>query len=382
MKRPDFYRRMAGVTLVELMISLAIGAVLLLGLTQVFGASRAAYQLSEGMARTQENARFAMDYLQRDIRMAGHYGCVNDQSHLQTPGSMQPHFGGTPAFPLDFNVSIQGYEAPGTAPGNSLTLGAAWTAITGLPAAISGLNPAPRPGSDIIVLRYFSNEGAPVTNIVKAGSVESVTVATGRWAALTTDGVATPTLFGIADCSHADVFAGAGTGTVAVSGAAAPATDLLGRYTPQPSGQTMLYRAESLVYYVGNGASGEPALFRARFNGVNYGTPEELVEGIENLQLLYGQDRVTDLSVSPPSGYIDAQNPAVATWNANDWRRVGLVQVGMLARSPGNATSRQALDANARRVLGVKFAPAAVSDGRYRASYEATVALRNRLYGN
>ena len=226
MKRLDF-RRMAGVTLVELMISLAIGAFLLLGLTQVFGASRAAYQLSEGMARTQENARFAMDYLQRDIRMAGHYGCVNDQSHLQTPGSLQPHFGGAPAFPLDFNVSIQGYEAPGTAPGNSLTLGAAWGAVTGLPAEISTLSPAPRPGSDIIVLRYFSNEGAPVTNITKAGSVESVTVATGRWAALTTDGVATPTLFGIADCSHADVFAGAGTGTVAVSGAAAPATDLL-----------------------------------------------------------------------------------------------------------------------------------------------------------
>lgn len=379
MKPMQSYGRAAGVSLIELMIALAIGTLLVLGLVQVFGASRAAYQLSEGMARAQENARFAMDFLQRDIRMAGHYGCVNDQAHLQTPGSLQPHFGGAPVFPLDFAVSVQGYEAPGTAPGSALTIGGAWSAAAGVPAQITALNP--RPGSDIIVLRYLSNEGAPVTGIDVDGGNETVTVAAGRWDVLTNDGVAAPTLFGIADCSHADVFAAAGTGTVAVAATAAPATDLRGRYTPQPSGQTMLYRAESIVYYVGTGTSGEPALFRARYDGANY-VPEELVEGIENLQLLYGQDRVADLSTAPPSGYIDIQNPADATWDGNQWRRVGLVQVGILARSPGAAASAQAQDANARRVLGVAFNAPATNDRRYRASYEATIAMRNRLYGN
>ncbi|TWI00213.1 type IV pilus assembly protein PilW [Luteimonas cucumeris] len=376
---------MAGVTLIELMVALAIGTLLILGLVQVFGASRTAYQLSEGMARTQENARFAMDYLQRDIRMAGHYGCVNDQAHLQTPGSLQPHFGAAPLFPLDFAVSVQGYEATGTAPGSSLALGGTWNAASGLPALITALNP--RPGSDVIVLRYFSNEGAPVTAISNAASEETVTLADGRWDTLTGDGVATPTLFGIADCSRADVFAGSGAGTgivtVTVASAATPDTDLAGRFTPQPSGQTTLYRAESLVYYVGTStASGEPALFRARFNGTSY-VPEELVEGIENLQLLYGQDRITNLATTPPSGYIDVQNPANAggTWVADDWRRVGLVQVGILARSPGRAAAPQA-SVNPRSVLGVSFTAPTTNDGRYRASYEATVAMRNRLYGN
>ncbi|MCL1635128.1 PilW family protein [Luteimonas sp. SX5] len=373
------YGRTAGVSLIELMIALAIGTLLVLGLVQVFGASRAAYQLSEGMARTQENARFAMDFLQRDIRMAGHYGCVNDQAHLQTPGSLQPHFGAAPLFPLDFSVSVQGYEAAGTAPGNALTIGGTWGAAAGVPTQITDLEPLP--GSDIIVLRYFSNEGAPVTGIDIDGGDETVTVAAGRWDVLTTDGVATPSLFGVADCSHADVFAGTGTGTVAVAATADPATDLRGRYTPQPSGQTMLYRAESIVYYVGTGASGAPALFRARYDGASY-VPEELVEGIESLQLLYGQDRVEDLTTSPPSGYIDIQNPADTTWDANDWRRVGLVQVGILARSPSPAASAQAQDANARRVLGVAFNAPAANDGLYRASYEATIAMRNRLYGN
>lgn len=38
--------------------------------------------LAEGSARAQENGRFALEFLQRDIRMAGHFGCVNDQAHF------------------------------------------------------------------------------------------------------------------------------------------------------------------------------------------------------------------------------------------------------------------------------------------------------------
>jgi type IV pilus assembly protein PilW len=110
-QRPQAPRGTAGLSLIEIMIALAIGSLLILGLVQVFAASRTAYQLSEGMARTQENARFAMDYLQRDIRMAGHYGCVNDQSHLQTPGALVSHF--TPAataatWGIDFPVATRG----------------------------------------------------------------------------------------------------------------------------------------------------------------------------------------------------------------------------------------------------------------------------------
>lgn len=381
MKRAETRNRSAGVTLIELMIALAIGSLLILGLVQVFSASRTAYQLSEGMARAQENARFAMDYLQRDIRMAGHFGCVNDQSHLQTPGALTPHFGAVAAGdPLDFAVSIQGYEAPGTAPGDTLTLGAAWSLVPGLPTAIDDLEALP--GSDIIVLRYLSNEGAPVDLIGTTGTDETVRVVDGRWDPLISGGVSTPTLFGIADCSYVDVFRGTGTGTVTVASSASPATNIGGRYTPHPSGQTSLYRAESLVYYIAEGSSEEPALFRARFNGDAYIT-EELVEGIENLQVLYGRDRVTDLTANPPSGYIDVQTPAndAGTWDADEWRRVGLVQIGLLARSPGPAAATQAAAAQ-RRMLGVSFAPPAANDTRYRATYEATIALRNRLYGN
>lgn len=377
---------MRGLSLIEILIALAIGSLLILGLVQVFSASRTAYQLSEGMARSQENARFAMEYLQRDIRMAGHYGCVNDQSHMQVPGALTRHFAdATPGTNgIAFPISVHGYDANGTAPGGSVTLSTptpGWTPE--LPAALLDplLSPAPSPGSDIIELRFLGNEGVPVGEITNPTTTStSITIKdpSERWPTLTENGVASPTMFGIADCSYVDVFAASAvtpaTGTVIVD---QPIT----RYTPQPAGQTMLYRAESLVYYIAPNATGVPALWRGRSNTAGTYSTEELVEGIENLQLLFGLDSVPDLDAAPPSGFVAQQQPASAVLPDTEvtWRGVGQVQVGLLAASPNRAAATQAT-APPRTALGVSFDTP--DDGNYRASYEATIALRNRLYGN
>lgn len=386
-------QRVRGLSLIEVMIALVIGSLLLLGLVQIFSASRTAYQLSEGVSRTQENARFAIDFLQRDIRMAGHFGCVNDQAHF-VKGENDPvlNFGSAPAAgsPLDFSVSIQGYEAPSTAPTNQLTLGATWQVPASLPSSISALNPLP--GSDILVLRFFNAQGAPVTSIATAGTHDVVSFAATNAAALTVDGV-TPVLFGIGDCTHADVFVGSlGSGTVTSTSN----TALAARYTSQPLGETMLYRADSIVYYIARGTSAiEPSLWRARADASGSypaALREELVEGVESLQVLYGQDEVASLSATtPPKGHVAFHNTAAGVLSgvsgtanvANAWRRVGMVQVGILSRSPNVAAASQADAASSRqRVLGVEFVPGAVNDRRYRAGYEVSVALRNRLFGN
>ncbi|MCS3745083.1 type IV pilus assembly protein PilW [Xanthomonas arboricola] len=379
--------KVAGLSLIEMMIALVIGLILLLGVIQIFSASRSAFQLSEGASRAQENARFALDFLAHDIRMAGHFGCINDQAHF-VKGEGDPKVNLSTSTgsgsPLDFSVSIQGYEAAGTAPGSQLTIGGTWGAVTGLPAEIQALSPAPRPGSDIIVLRYLSAEGAPVTALAVTGGNSVVSVEAGRWSRLTSNGVATPTLFGVADCSHADVFAGTSTNSSVTA-----AVDL-SRYTAQPTGQTMLYRAESLVYYIGNGTSGEPSLRRARAGSDGaYTQNEELVEGIESLQILYGLDSTADISrLSPPIGNITSQSIASAVTTgadaaaANQWRRVGQVQVGVLARSPLPANAPSTVEKSRLGVLGVTVVQPANSDNRYRASYELTIALRNRLFGN
>ena len=377
-------KHQAGLSLVELMIALVIGLVLMLGVTQVFIASQAASRLAEGVARAQENGRFALEFLERDIRMAGHMGCVNDQAHF-VYGENQPKNNLTAATgsgsPLDFSVSIQGYEAAGTGPAATLAVGGG-SLPTGLPSSISGLTPAPLPGSDILVLRFLAPEGVPVTAI--NGQVLSVDAS--RWSRLTDGGVTAPTLFGIANCNSVDIFAGT-TSSGQVTGTAVDFT----RYAPQPE-PTMVYRAESMVYYIGNGASG-PGLRRARANSAGaYAINEELVEGIENLQVMYGLDSTLNITPgTPPIGNITVRNvasgvsTATSAAGAAQWRRVGLVQVGLVARSAErvgtNANSRP--EAAARLgVLGMTYDQDAATDGRYRTAYEVSIALRNRLFGN
>ncbi|MFT3756868.1 MAG: PilW family protein [Pseudoxanthomonas sp.] len=370
---------MAGLSLIELMIAMLIGLLLILGVVQIFSASRTAYQLTEGLSRTQENGRFAMDYLQRDLRMVGHYGCINDQSRLQQAGKLSMDLDAATNPQLNFAQSLQGYDANSTGPTNTVNLAgptAGWTPA--LPGYISGLVPAPLPGSDIVVLRFFTPDGAPVTGI----SANTVTVDTTRWPMLQQGGVTTPVLFGLGDCTYADVFQGSGSGTVTATGGlntlnAAGFTTNFARYTNTPAGTAMLFRAEMLVYYVGTGTGGVPALHRARFNGAG-ATVEELVEGIENLQFLYGQDAG---AVTALTGRITNSVTAATLSNTEaNWRRVGQIQVGMLASSPDRAASAKAETATAPHALGVEFT--VPTDGRFRASYEATVALRNRLYGN
>jgi type IV pilus assembly protein PilW len=389
--------RQVGVSLIELMVALAIGSLLVLGLVEVFAASRTAYQLSEGMARVQENARFAVDYLQRDLRMAGHMGCVNDQARFQTVPAGYRTLLGTPPLdsPLRFDMPIQAYNANGTAPGATVNLAAppaGWSPA--LPAHITALGPLP--GSDIVALRYFSQDGVPVTNIAP-GATATISFDPARADVLRRGGVTNPGLFGIADCINATVFQARGgtdlnAGTI-VAGLGGLNADsfLLERYL---QGQAMVYRAESVVYYVATGAGGEPALHRARFTttpgaaGLAPAAVEELVEGVESLQMLYGQDRQTNATL-PPSGYIDHFGIATiggggltAVGGVDEtWRRVGMVKIGLLLTSPNPAAAGGPIAANPLRTLGVSYT-VPVGDPSYRAVYESSVAVRNRLYGN
>lgn len=350
MKLPN-RRHINGLSLIELMIAMLISMFLLLGIIQVFSTSREAYRLSEGLARVQENSRFAMDYLQRDIRMAGHFGCVNDQARLQSAGGLNSQFS-TAA--LNFNVSIRGYD--GAPP------------LADIPA----LTPAPLAGRDSLVLRFLSGNGIPVTAL--AGNTISFDAA--KRGVLTADGVANPVLFGVADCASADVFAATASNANSVT---APTAVILERYSASTEGgPTMLYRAEALVYYIANGAGGRPSLWRARINANGAGSvSEELVEGVEDMQFRYGQDTFNASGV--PTGYISSQGTATAVGAAAvDWRRVGQVQVGLLMGSPDRASAAQA--ANVPTLFGA--ATTVGADGRFRSTYEMTIALRNRLYGN
>ncbi len=414
-------RREAGLSLIELMIALAIGSLLVLALVEVFAASRTAYQLSAGLARTQENGRFAIDILQRDLRMAGHAGCVNDQARflpanvtasrpalvstfLTDADQFAGNYGAASDLALRFDRSIEGYEAVSTASGNAVTLTsepteadseADWNGMTAdfFADINAGTAGAPVAGSDVLVLRFFSPTGAQVRTFTP-GDPATIQFAAGHLERLT-EGATNPGLFAIADCMQAAVFqASTAPAVVGPVGTITVGSDGLNESnfqatTPFTTGQAMLYRAESVVYYVGVNGNGNPSLYRLRYTAAPGATAlafvkEELVEGIESLQLEFGQDSNTS-AAQIPTGNIGSSRTANGVLPVADqdtaWRRVGLVRVGLLARSTEPAAAEQrGAAATQLSALGVTFTPP--DDTRYRSVYEDTVALRNRLFGN
>ena len=74
MNAATLHRQHSGLTLIELMVALAIGAFLMLGAITVFMQGRTTFRVTESVARLQENGRFALDRLEPDIRMAHYWG--------------------------------------------------------------------------------------------------------------------------------------------------------------------------------------------------------------------------------------------------------------------------------------------------------------------
>lgn len=68
-------RRVAGFTLIELMISLALGLLVVAAAGALFASNRRVYGTTETVNRIQENSRAAFEIMARDIRAAGSSPC-------------------------------------------------------------------------------------------------------------------------------------------------------------------------------------------------------------------------------------------------------------------------------------------------------------------
>lgn len=77
LKQQRARRRQAGLSLIEMMVSLTLGLMILSGVLVVFANSSAARSEVERTSRQIENGRYASDLLSDDIRLAGLYGELN-----------------------------------------------------------------------------------------------------------------------------------------------------------------------------------------------------------------------------------------------------------------------------------------------------------------
>ena len=70
-------KKQLGLTLVELMVSMVIGTILMVGAVAVYQQSRATHRINQSVSLLQEKARFALDLMEPDIRLASFWGLSN-----------------------------------------------------------------------------------------------------------------------------------------------------------------------------------------------------------------------------------------------------------------------------------------------------------------
>ncbi|MFT3790400.1 MAG: PilW family protein [Rudaea sp.] len=403
--------------MIEIMIALVIAFLLLLGLSRIYVSSKVAFNLQNGMSRVQENARFALQYLEDHTRMVGYLGCGSDTtlSKLSTVGSLpflnhlaactyaatgtpkpcaipivQPDLDTSANFPIRFQRKIEGFEYTGASTDNAQpALGAAGDWSPALPADIAGKAVK---GSDVLVLRLISEESTLVTGAfdINAGSF---TVADGGF-------VKANGIYAITNCigPRADIFQATSGGATPTAEAGNPLRLLDGSGSTWLGGiaqnfgadgttlNAEVHKAEYLAVYVGldNADSSVPALKVSQFSAGAGGwttTASDLLDNVESLQVLYGVDEAGNGAVT---NYVKANDAWFTSGGADaasidaKWLTVVSVRLALLLRSP-DAVSEDTSDVK-RQTFGVADAKMMrPNDHRFRAVYDTTIALRNRL---
>jgi len=357
--------RQTGLSLIELMIAMVVGLILIAGVLSIFISSRQSYGINGAVAQIQENGRFALDFIRKDTRMAGYMGCAKSSAQvaneLNSPANT--------ALPYNFTNGITGFEYTGTAPTNTYTIASENPSpVTGTgnwsPALDSTLQNLVIPGSDVLVVRNSQGGANPIyiTNIPSpTAAVFDVSI----------PGLQVGQIMVISNCVNTQIMQ-----ITTVGGGGTVITHNTGGGTPGNASKDVATNFEgaqvstpvTVVYYIGQGADGSPGLFEAttdttKANGFN---SQELVPGVENMQVLYGVD-TTGSQV--PSQYVTADNVV-------DWSTVVSVRVALLMRSNLGAVP---LPATAPQYTLEDTTIKAPLDTRLRQVFTATIGIRNSL---
>jgi type IV pilus assembly protein PilW len=241
----------SGFSLVELMVALVIGSILIIGAVYVYTRSRASYSVNENISRLQETARYAVSTMEPDVRLANFWGLINDASIItgrvgNVPLAMSAGADGCGAnLPIDLARAIDGSNN-----------------TYGLACAAGGPTATAQPGADTVIVRHADEASvAPLTNGIQVYSTRQ-----GSASALFQDGNA--------------------PGALTVDP----------RYGPQAEVHDLVVNA---YYVAASSSSGNtvPSLRRHRLERQAIGpgfTDEEVIPGVEDLQIQFGIDLGAD----------------------------------------------------------------------------------------
>lgn len=361
--------RQAGLSLIELMVSLTIGLMILGALGAAYIGSRGAYRTSENLARVQETGRFALDQMATDVRLAGFFGC---QSRTIKPGDIRM----LARPPILSNA------------GGGLTFQGGADAIIGYEAGGGWNNPTTlaRQAGDVLVIRRGSTGGEVNADVDIPNSSFRVpneigtTFRRGDYVALGTCSTVAilrvtndPTTASSAagtTIEHRHSVAGGGFNPVQDGNGTIGNPDsirLLGMGSLSLGDRPMAFRFGEIHYFIANNPAGRRSLYRASLAG----DAEELAENVEDMDVLYGIDDGGDWYADR---YLRASDVATADWSRIVAVRVSLLVVGSDDGAGTNASQYALRDTNNDGVADFQTA----ADTRLRHVFSSTISLRNR----
>lgn len=355
-----------GLSLIELMIAMVLGLLLTLGATQIFLSGNQTYRQTHGLAYAQESSRFVSAILKPDIRSAGSFGCLAEMGRPLNQ-VVENRLNAGPTVPAA--QAVQGWEFNNTGPGDNIALAAAmatptagnWrsgTAGAALPAALAG---SVVTNSDVFIVNALTFVSEQTNGVTGGGQLTLANASN-----LPANRVVLAT---VEDCSEGELFQksdapGAATITMA-GGGANPGNDGTSFNNTNYGPQTRAYEFTSTAFYVGQGTNGEPALFRRLMTPLQ--PPQELVSGVETLQVMYG---INTGGTSAADSYLTADQ--VANWN-----QVVSIRFSVMTRSQDEVLD--APNARAFDMLGSQVAQGNNPDRRARIVSVATTAMRTRM---
>jgi len=331
-------RKPLGFSLVELMVTLVIALLLLVGIARVFITSKQSYRVQESTSRMQENIRVASDYFIRYLRQADFWGGVRSSDvTVQAGGTAIGRGSCTKAWIMQPAEAVVGYTGAVGRP-------------TGLPA---GCLTRYVNGSDAIAIRYANPD-----DLASDAQLTRTAVERGPLYLRAKLGYA-GTLFDVRD---ADL-------------------DALKRSPAGgPEAGVFNYKMTIALFHIQTqdfGAGPVPTLSMLELDRSSL-TTAQLVDGIETLAFAFGLDSDDDQQV-------DRYREAAAI---TDWRQVLSVRVSFVARGDelDNVVDTREYALTASRCYGPASSTCAsrysAADARFqRRLVVQEIQLRNRVRG-
>ena len=317
------YRTMHGFSLIELMVGMAIGLFLIIGIFTAYTNGRQSQLVVDDQVAMLNNARFTFQVLSDDVRQAGLWGRLNDfdtasflAGDVAVTRLVVTVAGECAANWADYNVPLVAF--------NGVTPYAA-TCTTQYTAGPDVVLP-----SDVLEVRYTLGTAIANANLLAT------------------------TVYVSSDVDQAAVFIGAATPSLS------------------PAAVDLNFRLVANAYYIADWSNvagdGIPSLRKVSLEPSPGGPvvlDQLLVAGVENLQVQYGVDTDSDGAVN---AYVDPGNALAADWDA-----IRSVQIWLVIRSQKNEPN---LDTASTAVIA-GAATAFPDDGWRRSVLSTVISLRN-----